>query len=247
MKKIIIIIFLLIPINTLAITKEKVIFYKCVDGDTARFIVNKEEVKIRFLGIDSPEIAKQNTPAEEYGEEAARYTCRRLKNADKVEIEYENSSEKTDKYGRTLAYVFVDGKLIEEGIVKNGYANVKYIKKDYKYYDQLIKAEEYAIKNKKGIYNEGYQTDEDIEEKITKLFKKYLTSAIEKSLSSIIICLFLSIIATADSLVPLPPNDIPINVNFVSLSFIISIHICHLLHKEEPILFQKQEVRFHSK
>lgn len=173
MKKLLLIVLLLIPINVFGLTKEKVLFYKCVDGDTARFIINKEEVKIRFLGIDSPEIAKQNTPSEEYGEEAARYTCRRLKNANKIEIEYEPKADKQDKYGRTLAYVFVDGKLIEEGIVKNGYANVKYIKKDYKYYDQLIKAEEKAINNKKGIYSEGYQNNDDIEEKNTKIIKKY--------------------------------------------------------------------------
>ena len=173
MKKIILVILLLVPLTVFAGTKDTVILYKCVDGDTARFILNKEEIKVRFIGIDSPESAKPNEEAEPYGKEASNYTCRKLKNADKIVLEYEPKTEKIDKYGRTLAYVFVDGKLLEEYIVKNGYAEVKYIKEDYKYYNELKNSELKAIKNKKGIYSDKDYTEEKIEESIVKYIKKY--------------------------------------------------------------------------
>lgn len=174
-KIIILIIILLLPININAITKDKVEIFKCVDGDTARFVMNKKEIKVRFLGIDSPEIEKNGVPAEEYGEEAKNYTCRKLKQANKIELVYEDNSDKTDKYDRVLAYVFVDDKLLEELIVKNGYAKVKYINKNYKYYDTLISAENYAIEKKKGMYSENRKitSDEDIIKKIKKYIIKY--------------------------------------------------------------------------
>lgn len=175
-------ILLLFPINILALNKDKVELFRCVDGDTARFILNKQEIKVRFLGIDAPESAIANEEPEKFGKEASNYTCNKLKKAKKIILEYEENAEKTDKYGRVLAYVFIDDKLLEEQIVKNGYAKVKYINSNYKYYNELILAEAKAIKNKKGIYSDKETIEEEYEEKITKFVKKY----IKKLLSNIL-------------------------------------------------------------
>ena len=173
MKKILVFILLIFPTCVFASSKDTVTFYKCVDGDTARFIINKKEIKVRFIGIDAPESAKPNEEPEPYGKESSRYTCNKLKKANKIIIEYEPKSEKEDRYGRVLAYVFVDGKLLEESIVKNGYAKVKYIKSNYKYYDKLNSAELMAINNKKGIYQDKDYREEEIEKSIVKYIKKY--------------------------------------------------------------------------
>lgn len=180
MKKLIILIILLIPFTANALSKDEVELFKCVDGDTARFIKDKKEIKVRFLGIDSPEIEKPNQDAEPYGDAAKNYTCNRLRRAKKIKLEYEENSDKVDKYDRVLAYVFVDDKLLEESIVKNGYATVKYINKKYKYYDVLVNAEESAKINKKGIYSD--KTEEIEEEQILSYIKKYC----KKILSSIL-------------------------------------------------------------
>ena len=75
MKKICLVIFLLsLNINVLANTKENVSFSKCIDGDTARFIIEGLEKKVRFLSIDTPEIEKDGNAAEPYGEEAKKFT-----------------------------------------------------------------------------------------------------------------------------------------------------------------------------
>ena len=111
MKKHILLFLFLLMIPVVTEAKDKVKLSKCVDGDTARFILKGEEIKVRFLGINAPEIAGSNKKAEEFGDTAADYTCNKLKKAEKIELEYDKASDKVDKYDRYLAYVFVDDKL----------------------------------------------------------------------------------------------------------------------------------------
>lgn len=174
MRKFILFILLLIPFYNVNASKVKVSFSKCVDGDTARFVIKGEDVKIRFLGINSPEVATSTKEGELYGEEASKYTCKKLKAAKKIEIEYEKNSDKEDKYGRTLAYVFVDDKLIETLILKRGYATVKYVKDNYKYYDDLVEAEKYAKNKKLGLYSNKDPDEENFEKDLVSSIKKYV-------------------------------------------------------------------------
>lgn len=136
MKKVFLIIFILFfCINVNA--KEIVTLNKCVDGDTAWFNINGEKIKARFLAIDTPESTNKIEP---YGKEASEFTCNLLKNAKKIEIEYDENSDKFDKYDRHLVWVFVDDELLQNIIVKEGYADVKYLYGDYKYTDILKKS-----------------------------------------------------------------------------------------------------------
>ena len=144
------------PVNE----KERVEFYKCSDGDTARFIIKGEEVKVRFLAIDTPEIDKN----EPYSKEAKEYTCNALKKAKEIYLEYDGNSDKMDKYGRLLAFVYVDGTLLQKKLISNGYAKVAYIYGNYEHVDELKKAEENAKKNKIGIWEEALGDVETIEE-----------------------------------------------------------------------------------
>jgi len=141
--------------------KEKVAFSKCSDGDTARFIVNGKEMKVRFLAIDTPEVDKN----ELFSKEAKEYTCEALKNAKEIVLEYDSNSDREDKYGRLLAFVHVDGVLLQEKLIENGYAKVAYIYGDYLYVDDLKKIEEEAKNKKIGIWSEEALGDknEDIQ------------------------------------------------------------------------------------
>ena len=165
-------ILLLIPVSVNA-SKVKVKLSKCVDGDTARFIINDEEIKLRFLGINAPEIASNNKEAEAYGEEASKYVCNKLKKAEKIEIEYDEKSDKIDKYGRHLAYVFLDGNLLETDILKKGYAEVKYAKSSFKYYDELINAENKAKEKQVGIHSDIDYEEENLWKEISNIVTKY--------------------------------------------------------------------------
>ena len=144
-----IILFLFIP---KVYSLEKVELYKCVDGDTFRIKINDEDVKVRMLAIDTPESVKEKE-LEYYGKEASDYTCNKLKQAKKIELEYDDNSDKYDKYGRLLAWVLVDGNLLQEELVKNGYAKVAYLYEEYKYNDIIQEAQEKASMNSKGIWD----------------------------------------------------------------------------------------------
>jgi len=71
------------------------------DGDT---IVLIDDRRVRYIGINAPEIEHGDQPADPFGYEA-RELNRRLVFRKKVRLEYEN--QKTDRHGRVLAYVFL--------------------------------------------------------------------------------------------------------------------------------------------
>lgn len=134
--------------------KEEVKFSKCVDGDTIKVLIKDKEYTVRMLAIDTPESVHPKKREEYYGKEASDYTCDKVKNANKLELEYDIKSDKKDKYNRILAYVFVDGYLLEDLLVTNGYAEVAYLYDDYKYADLLKDKESVAKVKKIGIWNE---------------------------------------------------------------------------------------------
>lgn len=166
MKKVVVFILSLLIFNAVNAESEKALFSKCVDGDTAYFLVNENEIKVRFLAIDTPESVSTNVSEQPFGKEASDYTCNKISNANEIVLEYEKN--KTDKYGRTLAWVWVDGSLLQEELIKNGYGQVAYIYGKYKYTDSLCKVQKYAINNLLNVwsnssYEEGYCKNKDVE------------------------------------------------------------------------------------
>lgn len=134
--------------------KEEVKFNKCVDGDTLKVTVGKEIKTVRFLAIDTPESVHPEKDVEVFGKEASDYTCKLVSNANKLYLEYDKNSEKEDKYGRLLAYVYADDKMVQKELLKKGYARVAYLYADYKHTSELKKVEATAKNNKKGIWSD---------------------------------------------------------------------------------------------
>lgn len=122
-------------------------FVSCVDGDTAIFEIDGKEEYVRFLAIDTLEIDQS------FGIEVSNYVCKTLNQASKITLEYEEDSYK-DKYNRVLAWVYVDDGLIQEDLVRKGYAQVKYIYGNYKYVDRLLDLQEKAKQEKVGLWGE---------------------------------------------------------------------------------------------
>lgn len=160
MKKIIFLISIfLIGINLVS-AKEKVKYVSCIDGDTFKVSINNEQKKIRLLAVDAPETEKENKEGEYYADEASEYTCKRIKKAHKIELEYDPNSDKEDKYGRVLAWVFLDNQLLQSDLVENGYAEVAYLYNNYKYADELLQKQELASAKKVGIWSEDKTTSD---------------------------------------------------------------------------------------
>lgn len=139
--------------------KEEVTLSKCVDGDTAKFVMENGEIKTaRFLAIDTPESVHPTKKVEEYGKEASNYTCNLLTNAKKIILEYDKNSDKEDKYGRVLAFVYADSLMVQKELLEVGYAKVAYLYADYTYTDELQKIELDAKNRKVGIWSNEVST-----------------------------------------------------------------------------------------
>jgi len=131
-------------------SKTQAIVTKVMDGDTIEVKSgNSKPIKIRLLGIDTPETHHPTKPVGCYGPEASNFTTNALIGK-KVELEYD--IEQYDKYGRTLAFVYLDGKRFNDILVKEGYAKTLTIAPNKKYSFTLLKLEIEAEKNMVGMW-----------------------------------------------------------------------------------------------
>lgn len=153
MKKISLFIILFIMF-TPVYAKEKVEFSSCTDGDTFKIIYSNEIKTVRLLAVDTPESVHPKKEVEYYGKEASDYTCNVLKKANKIELEFDDNSDKLDKYDRLLAWVFIDDKLLQESLIEGGYAKVAYLYGDYKYTTKLQELQEIASNKNIGVWDE---------------------------------------------------------------------------------------------
>lgn len=122
------------------------------DGDTFWIDDGTEEgVKIRLIGIDAPEsVDYGNKTKEVFGEEAHKFADSLLKNK-KVRLTYD--IVKYDKYGRTLAYAFLeDGTFVNKEIVARGYAFAFNYAPNLRYADDFIEAEDSAVYYHRGLW-----------------------------------------------------------------------------------------------
>lgn len=179
LKKIIFIFFIVFCFNieVFANEKEEVKFSKCVDGDTIKIEVDGKVKTVRMLAVDTPESVHPTKGVEYYGKEASGFTCNTFTNAKKIEIEYDSNSDKIDKYDRLLVWLFVDGKLFQDMLIQDGYAEVSYLYGDYKYTGLLQDHQAVAEAKKIGIWNEEerekYNTDNNISEDIENVDDNY--------------------------------------------------------------------------
>lgn len=79
-----------------------------VDGDTLKVATRTGEARVRIIGIDTPEVGRDGEPSECYADEARRFLDQ-LVYGRTVDLSPDPTQANTDKYGRLLRHVFVDG------------------------------------------------------------------------------------------------------------------------------------------
>lgn len=179
MKKVVMIfLFFCLFITNVYAERVLVKFEACVDGDTIKVILDNKKTTVRFLAIDTPETVHPTKGEQPFGKEASNYTCNKVKNAKKLEIEYDKGSSKVDKYDRTLAWIFTDDLLLQKDLISLGYAKVAYLYGDYKYTEDLKKEESIAKSKKLGVWS----LEETTTKKIEKTTKKVTESETEDSI-----------------------------------------------------------------
>ncbi len=121
-----------------------------IDGDTIDVRIDDGRVeRVRILGADTPETKDRRKPVQCYGPEASAYTHARLAGR---QVSLETDSEVRDKYGRLLAYVYVDGERFDDELLRLGYARLLIIPPNGAHGRALMQAELDARTARRGLW-----------------------------------------------------------------------------------------------
>lgn len=131
-----------------------------VDGDTIAVTMNGKEEKVRFIGVDTPETHKPNTPVQCYGPAAAAFTKNTI-GKQSIRLVSDSLSTDRDRYGRLLRYVYLpDGSDLDEKLIAEGYGFY------YPYFPfskstEFAAAEQAAMAAHKGLWGNCHPTPTD--------------------------------------------------------------------------------------
>jgi micrococcal nuclease len=142
---------------------------KVIDGDTVKIkMANGNQETVRLLLIDTPETVHPSKPVQPFGPEASKFAKQLMPAGSKVEVE--TGIGERDKYGRLLAYFYVDGKMVNKLLLEKGLARVAYVyAPNTKYLDELENIQKQAQQDEIGIWSiENYATSKGFDDSKSK-------------------------------------------------------------------------------
>ncbi len=125
---------------------------RVVDGDTIELDTGEH---LRYIGIDTPETKHPKKPVQCYGEEAYQAN-KKLVEGKSIRIEKDVSN--VDRYKRLLRYVYVStqaspsGILVNDYLVRNGFAFATTFPPDVKFAEQFLDAQREAREKNLGLW-----------------------------------------------------------------------------------------------
>lgn len=125
------------------------------DGDTLTVKINGKKEKVRLLGVDTAEMAQGF-----WGKEAKKFT-ENLTAGKQVRLE--TDVQERDRYGRLLAYVYVNKDFVNLELIKNGYAQLLTYPPNVRYVEVFQKAQKDAREAQRGIWGVNGLTESPYE------------------------------------------------------------------------------------
>ena len=123
-----------------------------VDGDTFKVSIRGTVITVRVLGINTPETVDPRKPVQCFGPEASA-RGKQLLTGKKVELHFNPNRELEDKYGRYLAYVYLeDGTFYNEVMLKDGFAREYTVGNPYSLQKEFRSVETVAKGERKGLW-----------------------------------------------------------------------------------------------
>ncbi len=128
---------------------------RIVDGDTVkvRLPQRRRTVTVRYIGVDTPESVKPGAPVQCYAKQASDFN-ERLVTGRRVRLRI--GRERTDRYGRTLAYVYlIDGphRFVNAELVRRGYAHAVEFPPNTDFADRFDRLERRAREQRRGLWS----------------------------------------------------------------------------------------------
>jgi micrococcal nuclease len=122
---------------------------RAIDGDTIEVRYDGETEDVRYIGVDTPETVKPDTPVQCYGPEAHDFN-ERLVDGRTVRLEFD--AERRDVYGRLLAYVRVGDEFVNAELVRRGYAQTLTIPPNDRYAARFAELQRQASRAGRGLW-----------------------------------------------------------------------------------------------
>ncbi|TMK56204.1 MAG: thermonuclease family protein [Actinobacteria bacterium] len=126
-----------------------VVVTRVVDGDTVEVQLDGAEEDVRYIGVDTPETVKPDTPVQCFGPQASAFN-HRLVEGRRVRLVF--GAERRDVYGRLLAYVYLDGRFVNAELVRRGLARTLTIPPNDRFAGQLKRLEIAAARAGRGLW-----------------------------------------------------------------------------------------------
>ena len=123
---------------------------RVIDGDT---VVVDGIGTVRLIGVDTPETVDPRRPVQYFGKEASDFT-KQLATGKRVRLEFDQ--DRTDRYGRTLAYVYLqpENLLLNAEIIRQGYG-FAYTQFPFRMMEQFRTLEREAREAGRGLWAAG--------------------------------------------------------------------------------------------
>ena len=119
---------------------------RVADGDTVRVRIDGgREERVRYIGIDTPEV----TSDECFADEAAAFNERLVAGR---EVRLELDAEERDRYGRLLAYVYAGDLLVNAELLRKGYAQPLTVPPNVRFADRFKRLARDARREGRGLW-----------------------------------------------------------------------------------------------
>jgi micrococcal nuclease len=122
---------------------------RVVDGDTIEVSLDGREEDVRYIGVDTPETVKPDTPVQCFGPQASRFNHGLLEHR-RVRLVF--GVERRDVYGRLLAYVYLEGRLVNAELIRRGLARTLTIPPNDRFAERLKRLETAAARAGRGLW-----------------------------------------------------------------------------------------------
>ncbi len=128
---------------------------RVVDGDTIDIRVGAKKIRVRLIGVDTPEVVDPRKPVECFGKEAS-HVARDLVLSKMVRIVTDHTQGDYDAFQRLLAYVYMDnGVMLNKYMIEEGYAHEYTYRIPYRHQEEFMRAEKEARENAQGLWAKG--------------------------------------------------------------------------------------------
>jgi micrococcal nuclease len=122
---------------------------RVVDGDTIHVRLGERVEKVRYIGVNTPEVHHPRK-GEEPGGRAAMALNRVLVEGQRVRLETDVQAR--DRYGRLLAYVWVNDVMVNAELVRRGYAQVMTVPPNVRHQALFVKLQRDAREAERGLW-----------------------------------------------------------------------------------------------